>query len=636
MSAARSTATKEWFTAAEIAEAKLPGMPETERGVQLRAIAENWPSRPRQGRGGGLEFPLYSLPLMARAAIALLVKLESEQPKPRPELAKVIGRLNEKQTAKAKAKIAALEAVTAMIRGGTPKVTAMMMVAAQAGVQVSSLYNWERTVFGLAPEDWLAALAPRHSGGTPAAGCDGPAWDFIRADWLRPERPAFTACFRRLEKAAAEHGWTLPAARTLERRLLALPEAIRTLAREGLEAVKQRYPAQERRRSHFHALEAVNADGHKWDVFVKWPDGSVARPMMCVFQDLYSGKILSWRVDRTATKDLVRLAFGDVVDLFGIPDHCWLDNGRDFASHWITGGTPNRYRFKIKDEQPDGIMTMLGVAVHWTTPYAGQSKPIERAFRDFAGDIAKHPAFAGAYVGHNPLAKPENYGSKAVPLETFLKVVGEGIIEHNARAGRRSHVAQMRSFDAVFAESYSQSPIRKAADWQRRLWLLAAEGTPVSKRDASITLLGNRYWAEFLMAWRGKKLIVRFDPQALQEDLQVYRPDGAYLGAAPVIEAAGFNDVDAARRHNEARKHYLKGVRMQLDAERRMTIDQVAALLPKTEAAEPPPAPKVVRMVNGPSLTAPAPAPEEQSADERLMITAVRQLRLVRDGDGLE
>ncbi len=179
----------------------------------------------------------------------------------------------------------------------------------------------------------------------------------------------------------------------------------------------------------------------------------------------------------------MRLAFGDVVENYGIPDHCWLDNGRDFASHWITGGTPNRYRFKVRDDTPDGLMPQLGVQVHWTKPYSGQSKPIERAFRDFAGDIAKHPAFAGAYVGHKPTAKPENYGAKAVDIETFLRVTGEGIAEHNARTGRRSHVAQLRSFDQAFAASYAQSPIRVAAEWQRRLWLLAAEAITISRAE---------------------------------------------------------------------------------------------------------------------------------------------------------
>ena len=175
-----------------------------------------------------------------------------------------------------------------------------------------------------------------------------------------------------------------------------------------------------------------------------------------------------------------------------------------------------------------------------------------------------------------------------------------------------------------------------ASGYQRRLWLRAAEAVSVSRRDGSITLMGNRFWADFLGDWHGKKVAVRFDPQALQDGLHIYRIEGGYLGAAPCIEAAGFDDVDKARSHIRQRKAWIKGVAMQMEAERRMSIDQVAALLPRAEAAEPP-APKVVRMVNGPSLTVAAPAPDEQSEDERLLIKAVRQLRLVQsEGDDLQ
>ena len=61
---------------------------------------------------------------------------------------------------------------------------------------------------------------------------------------------------------------------------------------------------------------------------------------MVAFQDLYSGKMVAWRVDRTENSNCVRLAFGDLVERHGIPEYCWLDNGRNFAAKWLTGGTP--------------------------------------------------------------------------------------------------------------------------------------------------------------------------------------------------------------------------------------------------------------------------------------------------------
>lgn len=50
-------APKAWGAAEEISGAKIPGMPESKRGVAKRAIKEGWKHRPRIGhRGGGIEF----------------------------------------------------------------------------------------------------------------------------------------------------------------------------------------------------------------------------------------------------------------------------------------------------------------------------------------------------------------------------------------------------------------------------------------------------------------------------------------------------------------------------------------------------------------------------------------------------
>jgi putative transposase len=65
---------KPWMTAAEIAEAKLPGLPTTKRGVAAKALAEGWDSHPsfaraRQGRGGGFEYSVQILPTLAQVEL---------------------------------------------------------------------------------------------------------------------------------------------------------------------------------------------------------------------------------------------------------------------------------------------------------------------------------------------------------------------------------------------------------------------------------------------------------------------------------------------------------------------------------------------------------------------------------------
>lgn len=603
-----SETAQNWYSAAEIAAMGLPGVPSSKQGIQSRIESENWLAperegqtwRRRQGRGGGFEFTVYALPLPARAALALKdAPVSAETYLGRRERADLWARfdaLPERAKGKARAALEVIQAVEILVQNGTGKTRAVQQVSRTAGVGHTTINNWYRDLRGFNRCDWLAALAPRHGGHREEAACDPEIMALLKADYLRLERPRFTDCYRRARAEATKRGVVIPSEKTLHRRVQALPSELLVLAREGADALKRLFPAQRRDRSVFHALQAVNADGHRWDVFVKWPDGTIGRPVMVAFQDLFSGMMLSWRIDRSENAETVRLAFGDLVEEYGIPSICYLDNGRNFASKWLTGGTPNRFRFKVREDEPSGVMTQLGVDIRWTTPYSGQSKPIERMFRDFAGGIAKHPAFAGAWTGNNPMAKPENYASAAIPIAVFEEVLAAGIAEHNGRIGRRTAVCGGKlSFAQAFRASYEASPITKATAEQRRLWLMTAESLSVGRKDGVIELLGNRYWCEDLLQHRGSKVVVRFDPQELHADLHVYRTDGVFIASAPCVADVGFSDRTAAQDHGRARRQFMRAQKEMLQAQKSMTLKELqAAYVPDIEQEDVPEA-RIVR-----------------------------------------
>jgi len=484
---------KEWFSPAEFAAFKLPFIPTTK--ARINALAERegwrrpdleWPGNPkgvwrkREGRGGGFEYRSAVLNSQAQAALErkLAKAMLPEKPKrdlksdlARSSIWQTYERANDRLKAKAKQRLDALLAVEKLIDAGHDRFLAMMVTSKEFGVAERTLWEWRKRCYGCPREDWLAYLVPSYSGRKSEAECDPQALDFIKADYLRQDCPPFSDCYRRLASVAAENGWTIPSEKTLKRRIDALPEAVKVAGRQGEQALKRLYPAQERDKTALLPMEAVNADGHKFDVFVDWPgEKSPIRPVLVAFQDIYSGKIVSWRLDRSENAHAVLLAFGDMVETWGIPEHVVLDNGRNFASKWITGGTVNRYRFKVKADDPDGVMTNLGCQVHWATPYHGQAKPIERAFRDLASSIARDPRFAGAWTGNTIANKPENYGSKSVPLDLFERVVAEGIAEHNTRIGRRAKVADGRSFEQTFLDAYPDAMVRQVTAEQKRLW----------------------------------------------------------------------------------------------------------------------------------------------------------------------
>ncbi len=636
----RAPLAQEWFSVAELVAAQLPGLPNTQRGLSMKADREGWAEpgqkgvwwRDRQGRGGGIEYHLSVLPFEAQARLAVDLSLTSTKTQPSApsvdaavEMWSWFERQTDKKKQVARERLEALYAVQQLTDAGVPKTRAAATVADLKGIALSSLYAWERLVHRVPRTDWMPYLAPRHGGHTTRSADLSPeAWDFIVADYLRPERPTVSACYRRLQRAAEAHGWTVPCERTVLRKLQALPAAMVVLARDGRDALKRMYPAQRRDRAALHALQVVNADFHTWDVFVRFPDGSIDRPSMIAWQDIYSGKMLAWRLARHPNKHAVRLAFGDLVERYGIPEDCVLDNGREFASKWITGGTATRYRFKVRDEEPEGLLVQMGVTVHWATPYAGQSKPIERAFRDMAGDIAKHPAFAGAYVGNNPMAKPDNYGSTAVPFDTFLAVLQGEIAAHNSRVGRQGGVCAGRSFDQVFAESYAASAIRKPTLEQRRLWLMAAESRMVDRLTGELELAGNRFWSAKLHELRGTRVVVRFDPDNFRLPVHVYGADGRYIGAVPCIANAGFLNQEDAQTHSRARKQFMRGTAAARDAAQKMTLTQLAAAMPAPEHEPEAPATKVVRIAWGNTARQAQAEPElaEQSETERTLTRA--------------
>lgn len=222
---------QEWWTPADLAKACLPDMPNSKAGINEMADRNNWrhpdhqyPANPqgrwrrREGRGGGYEYHVVCLPRRARAALALRVHKAAPAPArddraaakdnlARAEAWAWFEGLPERKKAEAREKLDALLAVDTLVRTGEQRDLASMIVARDAGVTLRTLYNWRERVANTPREDWLPALAARHTGRTAEVACPDEAWEALQALYLRPEQPNFTSCFRDLEKMAQAQGW---------------------------------------------------------------------------------------------------------------------------------------------------------------------------------------------------------------------------------------------------------------------------------------------------------------------------------------------------------------------------------------------------------------------------------------------
>lgn len=605
---------KSWFTAAELADLALPGLPGSKRKINERADRENWAlrvddngtprARARRGRGGGLEFHISLLPDAAKAE---LVRRGVAFVPANDEDAVAIARQahgwawyegqSDKVKAEAQRRAMVIDMVEAFEAAGMNRSAAVSATAQAQKISAGTIFNWLRLVNGVAAQDRLPALAPRRKGGGKEAEVDAGAWDQLKSDYLRPERPTFSSCYwRTVHLYAAPRGISLPCEKTLLRKLEREVDPRLVIAlRKGMDAVRAMVPAQERSVAHLHSMQHVNIDGHKFDVFVRFPDGKIDRPILVGIQDVMSRMMLAWRVGDTESALLTRLAFADLFKRWGIPKLATMDNGRAFASKWISGGIANRYRFKVREEEPLGLLPSLGIGIKWTTPFSGQSKPIERAWKDLADYIAKDPRCAGAWSGNRVDNKPENYRDKAVPLADFLQIVEEGMRIHNERTGRQTETTHGGSFADTFLKSYAVSPIGRATEEHMRLALLTGEQLKADRKSGFVTIAENRYWSPDLSRHAGQLLTVRFDPDDLGLPIHVYDNGGTFLCTAERWEASRFDDMAQAKRTAKLRGDMRKSVRKAREIEQLLTTEQVAANMRIAQPDMQPPEPAVIR-----------------------------------------
>ena len=633
------TPVRKWYTAPELVALGLKGMPETVNGLNRMAKREGWRERQasdgsrlcrrRPGRGGGWEYHFNLLPMRAQRqliATETAARIERDQACPKQQAKERLSldarddwylTLPEDKKQEAKRRLLALETVRRNIDAGVNMTIARDEAAILMGCSTRTIQNWQARVEGLPPRAWLAALADDQGGGAPQAYCDPAAWEQLKSDYMRLEEPSFSSCYLRLVDKAERMGWRIPSQRALLARLKReVPEEVVLLTRKGQKAAKRLYRAQDRTRRMYHAMEAVNADGHQFDVWVKWPnpDGNgftVVRPILIAIQDLYSGKIVGWSLSKSENAGAVREAIEMMLLNHGVPKEIYLDNGRAFAAKDITGGAPNRYRFKVRDDDLTGVLVQLGIKIHWAKPGNAQAKPVERRFRDFVDHVSKHPDNAGAYTGNAPHKKPENYGQRAVDLKDFERVFKEVLHRLEKQPPGRSEPCRRSKLSV--AEMYAAGR-KEAADeiamptkLQLHLLLRVAENITSSRQDGTLRLYGNSYWSEALIPHRGKKLVVRFNPKRLKDPVEVHEKNGAYIGQAACTEAVGFNDQAAAKQHAANQSRWLKKTK-EAAALHREVISGSEPYMPQSDDSEPPlPDTNVVRMAQvGPPVARPA------------------------------
>lgn len=450
--------------------------------------------------------------------------------------------------------------------------------AKERGTSRATLYKWRQSVAHLERHQWAYGLVPeRRKGnmpGAPKADIDPGLWDFIKSEWLTQSKPALRHVYRRAVALANARDLDLPAEKTIARRLAALPLPLVTLMREGEKALDDMYPPMRRDYSTLAVHEIWNADGHMFDAHVRWADGSVSRPIVMAWQDVRTRMIVGFAIGKSESAHLVRQALTAGLERTrAIPQRAYLDNGRAFASKEISGGQANRYRFKVKPEEMQGVLTMLNVDVTWATPGNGRAKPIERFWQTLTA-MARRTEFVGAYCGNTIENRPEEHDIKnAVDVSLFERLLHEEIEAYHDRA-HRGNSMDKRSPRQVYEALMASTVVRQPTASQVRRCALAVQQIKLN-RHGEFFILENRYGSDACAALpRNVKYMAYYDPNDTTVPVELW--DGEDLAATvPALDSIGFGDRSTAQDDARA-KNKLK----------RITREQKAAMLVRAKARD--------------------------------------------------
>lgn len=284
-----------WFTAQELAG--LPGMPRSDRAIQLRG-KDSWEWRKRVGTKA-VEYSLSSLPVETQEAL-LARSIGNSEPTTDlllvlPELetverdAKSSSRLNNKQRNVMLARLAFIREIE-RVGAVTTQKTAIDLLVKQARDNVLSPYLMERVDLAndrktgnralseRTLKRWLSAYrAQGESGLAPLRqkpSTDVPDWAavFLRC-YQRPTKPSVAVSYG--EFLTRYQGETPPSIHSVQRFLKKLtPEAL-NVGRMSPQELKALQPFRRRSTKNLFPGDVYTADGHKFDAEVLNPLGMV-------------------------------------------------------------------------------------------------------------------------------------------------------------------------------------------------------------------------------------------------------------------------------------------------------------------------------------------------------------------------
>jgi hypothetical protein len=202
-----------------------------------------------------------------------------------------------------------------------------------------------------------------------------------------------------------------------------IPEVARVMAREGLEAFRNKEEILSFREiSATDPLDYVIMDHRVLDIFCMIPTRGgwrLARPWLTAAIDMRTRKWLAWGIFETPSSDSIATVLKRVFLDYGLPKLCYWDNGRDFRCEWLEGGHHKEQTGRVGelDGAWRGVLGTLGIRVVHAIVRNARAKLIEPNFKRVANFDRQLPE----WCGHKPGVRPERFAAMVKAHEAWVK-----------------------------------------------------------------------------------------------------------------------------------------------------------------------------------------------------------------------
>jgi transposase InsO family protein len=203
-----------------------------------------------------------------------------------------------------------------------------------------------------------------------------------------------------------------------------IPEMLRTLARDGVEAYRNREEIISHRDiAAVDPMAYIVMDHRRLDVFCLVKERGawkLARPWLTAAIDMRTRKWVSWCIVESPSSDSIACCLKRLFVDYGLPKSLYWDNGRDFTCQWFEGLTRKERREKRIDELDGawrGVLGTLDIRVHHAIAYNARAKIIEPNFNRISNIDRKLPE----WCGNNSAERPERLDEMVAAHEKWVK-----------------------------------------------------------------------------------------------------------------------------------------------------------------------------------------------------------------------